>query len=217
MGSARRFGALLAAGVAIVVLYVRAGESPVVLVLALVTLVVGLVLWETRPWLGAEAGGVEPERGPQAGPGATGDPDARSGRGRGRPGDLAGALRPPGQLDTWRSGHDLTWDERGIRAVAVGNRMPHLVVWSRIDAIDLVRHRAAVDDRRPERRRGIRLALYRPPGKAGETETWLCVGPDQDIQRVTADLRSAWRDAGESPSDGGDGRPPGPREPGPGR
>lgn len=68
MGSAARFTALLVAGVAIVVLYVRSGDSPVVLVLSLLTLLVGLYLWDARPW---ELDDAEPDR-------PDDDPDPRS-------------------------------------------------------------------------------------------------------------------------------------------
>lgn len=171
--TAARFVLLLAAGVGIMVLYVRAGESVVVLVLSLATLLIGLALWSQQPWRTDDAGkrtGAHPARGDGGGRG----PD-----------------------ETWRCGHDIVWDERGVRAVAVGERLPELTVWSRIDGIAVGRHRSPVDDRGNQRRRGLRLELYqpsgRPPGVSDGAERWFCLGPDQDPERVAAELTSTWR------------------------
>ena len=160
MESAVRFLALLAVGVAVVVLYVRTGESVAVLVLSLTTLLIGLAAVALRPWEGAGSARTE-------------DLDHWD--------------------DTWRSGHDVVWDRRGVEAVAVGERTPRLVVWSRIDGIEIGRHRAGGGDGSTERRRGIRLTVYRPPGEPGPRDLWLSLGPDQEPGLVATDLERAWR------------------------
>lgn len=95
--------------------------------------------------------------------------------------------------DAWRCGHDLVWDRQGVQAVAVGDRLPQRVVWSRIDGVDSDRHRAAIDDRAADWRRAVHLDLYRPDGHPGPDELWLCVGPDQDPDVVATELERAWR------------------------
>jgi hypothetical protein len=181
VGSAARFTALLAVGVAIMVIYVRSGESLVVLLLCLATFLAGLAVWIKQPW--AVGAGLGAGRSGRAG---TGD-----GRGPNQP-DLRWD-------DTWRSGHDITWDQQGVRGVTVGDRLPGMTVWSRIDRITVGRYRASADDRSPQRRQGIHLELYRRQGRpldtADPSEVWLCLGPDQDPERVAADLASAWRRA----------------------
>lgn len=181
MGSAARFTALLAVGVAITVIYVRSGESLVVLLLCLVTFLAGLAVWIRQPW--AIGAGLGAGRSGRAGP--------ADGREPNRP-DLRWD-------DTWRSGHDITWDQQGVRGVTVGDRLPGMTVWSRIDRITVGRSRASTDDRSPQRRQGIHLELHRRQGRpldpADRTEVWLCLGPDQDPERVAADLASAWRRA----------------------
>ncbi len=164
MGSAARFVLLLAAGVVIVVLYVRTGESLVVLALSLLTLLVGLVLVDRRPWV-------------------------VDGTGSG-PDDLHGD-------DTWRCGHDVVWDRQGIRAVAIGDRLPSLTLWSRIDRIAVGLHSETLADQGAERRRGLHLVLDRRDGElvasAGRGDVWLCLGPDQDPDRVAGELSRARR------------------------
>lgn len=154
---------LLAAGVAIMVLYVRSGESLVVLMLSLVTLLAIVAVMAMRPWQGAEdAGRID-----------------------------------PAWDQTWRCGHDVTWDQRGIHAVAVGDRLPRLTMWSRVDRITVGQHRSQVDHRGHQRRRGLRLDLYQPVAGdrdgVDQREVWLCLGPDQDPERMAAELSSAWR------------------------
>ncbi len=172
MGSAARFVLLLAAGVVIVVLYVRTGESLVVLALSLVTLLAGLVLAERRPWA------VE------------------------RSDSASGELRWD---DTWRCGHDVVWDHQGVRAVAVGDRLPSLTLWSRIDRISVGPHRDVVADRGTEQRRGLHLELYRRDGElvasAGRGDVWLCLGPDQDPDRIVGALTRAWRQTASDRTD----------------
>lgn len=158
-----RFLLLLAAGVAIVLAYVRSGESTVVLVLSLLTFLAVVAAVALRPW---EAAGGPPF-------GARADRDGN---------------------DTWRCGYDVVWDGRGVEGVPVGDRLPRLVVWSRIDGIEAGRHRAALDDRPADWRRAVRLTLFRAGGGEGDgpTELWLCLGPDQDPEALVADLDRAW-------------------------
>lgn len=173
-----RFVGLLAVGVAIVVAYVRTGESIAVLVLSLVTFVVILAVVALRPW---ETAGIA---------GGTGSVDS-AGDGDGRPIE--------DWDDVWRCGYDVTWGDRGVEAVAVGDRQPQRVVWSRIDGIDLGRHRASVGNRPPEWRRAVRLTLYQTStgvdseSRSGPPERWLAVGPDQHPEDVVAGLDRARR------------------------
>lgn len=186
MGSVGRFVLLLAAGVFIMVVFVRSGESLGVLVLSLATFGLGLAAYVAQPWH------LDRDR--------AGDGEAD---------DATGAVRRRDDRwdGTWRCGHDVTWDERGVRGVAVGDRLPHLTVWSRVDGIGVGRHRDEVDQRGPQQRRGLRLDLYRGPGGGVGTTgagphtsgdqrrnvVWLCVGPDQDPDRVADELGAAWR------------------------
>ncbi len=183
MRSAGLFFGLLAAGVVMVVVYIRSGESLAVLILSIVSLfaVVAIVQW--RPW------DLDAIRHAAAGPGRS----VTTGRRRGRQG-AAGAGHGSARAPVWRSGFDVTWDARGISGVAVGAKAPRLWSWSQIDDISHGWHRNAVAGRAAEERVALRLDFPSLRNPEEPAEAWVTLGPGQDPADVVPLARAAWRE-----------------------
>lgn len=184
------FVALLATGVLMVLIYVWSGESLVALILSIITLFAVLALAQAKPW--SAAGGLA-----MAGP-------------AGRRAELLGGApgsddeEPIADLPVWRGRFDVTYDERGVSGVAVGDSAPRLYSWSQIDDISQAWVTASTGEQlendlvligETEERVGLRLDFPSLRNPEEPENASLMFGPKQHPDIVMQRVRQAWRDS----------------------
>lgn len=183
MRTAGLFTALMAAGVAIVLVYIWSGESLAVLILSIISLFAVLLIVQWRPWR-VDGDSLWPRP-------STEDPDPHLDAALPDDPDRHGS----GTAPVWRSRFDVTWDGRGLSAVAVGERAPQMWSWTRMDDICYDWCAAISEDDVAEERLALRLDFPDHRNPEEPLSAWLMLGPDQDPATIVANGRLAWRES----------------------